>query len=65
MPELASLLKSLQFLLDEFAANPEAAEEFVKVGEAPHDEQLDSVEIAAYGSLMNVILNLDEVENKG
>jgi hypothetical protein len=62
--ELASLLKSLQFLLDEFAAHPESAEEFVKVGEAPCDEKLSAVEIAAYGSLMNVILNLDEVETK-
>jgi hypothetical protein len=62
--ELASLLKSLQFLVDEFAAHPDAAAEFVKVGEAPHDKQLDVVETAAYGSLMNAILNLDEVENK-
>jgi hypothetical protein len=62
--ELASLLKSLQFFVDEFTAHPNAAEEFVKVGEAPRDEKLSAVEIAAYGSLMNVILNLDEVETK-
>jgi hypothetical protein len=63
--ELASLQKTLRFLLDEYAANPQAAEEFVGVGEAPHDETLDPVETAAYGGLMNAILNLDEVENKG
>jgi hypothetical protein len=62
--ELASLLRSLQFLLDEFTAHPEAAEEFVKVGESPRDEKLSTIEVAAYGSLMNVILNLDEVETK-
>jgi hypothetical protein len=62
--ELAHLLKSLQFLIDEFTAHPEAAAEFVKVGEAPCDEKLSATEIAAYGSLMNVILNLDEVETK-
>lgn len=63
--ELASLLKTLKFLLDEYGANPVAANELIEVGEAPHDEQLDAVETAAYGSLMNAILNLDEVENKG
>jgi hypothetical protein len=62
--ELTSLLKSLQFLIDEFTAHPETAAEFVKIGEAPSDEKLSAVEIAAYGSLMNVILNLDEVETK-
>jgi mono/diheme cytochrome c family protein len=63
--ELESLLKSLKFLLEEYGANPVAAKELIEVGEAPHDEQLDMVETAAYGSLMNAILNLDEVENKG
>jgi mono/diheme cytochrome c family protein len=63
--EVASLLKSLKFLLDEYGANPVAARELIEVGEASHDEQLDTVETAAYGSLMNAILNLDEVETKG
>ncbi len=63
--ELTSLLKTLRFLLEEYTANPQAAQEFVHVGEAPHDEQLDPVETAAYGGIMNTILNLDEVENKG
>jgi hypothetical protein len=63
--ELESLLKSLKFLLEEYGANPVAAKELIEVGEAPHDEQLDTIETAAYGSLMNAILNLDEVENKG
>lgn len=62
--ELTSLLTSLQFLVDEYRANPEAAAEFVRVGEAPYDDQLDAIDVAAYGSLMNVILNLDEVETK-
>jgi len=62
--ELTSLLKTLRFLLDEYSANPSAAQELVEVGEAPHDEKLDMVETAAYGSLINAILNLDEVENK-
>lgn len=63
--ELESLLKTLKFLLDEYGANPVAAKKLIEVGEAPHDEQLDVVETAAYGSLMNAILNLDQVENKG
>jgi hypothetical protein len=62
--ELARLLETLRFLLDEYRANPDSAKEFIEVGEAPHDETLDIIETAAYGSLMNVILNLDEVENK-
>lgn len=62
--ELAALVKSLQFLLDEFAADPDAAQQFLSVGESPYDESLDTIQIAAYGSLMNAILNLDEVENK-
>lgn len=63
--ELENLLKALKFLLDEYGANPLTAKEFIEVGEAPRDEQLDAVEVAAYGSLMNAILNLDEVETKG
>ena len=58
------MLKTLRFLLDEYAANPAAAKELIEVGEAPHDETLDIVETAAYAGLMNAILNLDEVENK-
>ena len=63
--ELQQLLATWDFLREEFAADPEAASKFLAVGAAPCDKHLDQTELAAYGSLMNAILNLDEVENNG
>ena len=63
--EEALLLKTFQAHSQELAANPEAAKELITVGESPHDETLDAVEVAAWTMIANLILNLDEVLNKG
>ncbi|MGI9428917.1 MAG: DUF1553 domain-containing protein, partial [Bythopirellula sp.] len=63
--EVESLARSLQRLIARYQSDPQAAAELVRVGEAPVDESLDATELAAYTSLMNAILNLDEVVTKG
>ncbi len=63
--EAALLLKTFQAHYAELETNPEAAKELIAVGESPPDETLDAVEVAAWTMIANLILNLDEVLNKG
>ena len=63
-PETAVLLASLKRARDHFRAHPEAVEKLLKTGESPNDDKLDPMELAAYTSVMNVVLNLDEVLTK-
>ena len=63
--EEALLLETFQAHHQELEANPEAAKELITVGESSPDETLDAVEVAAWTMIANLILNLDEVLNKG
>ena len=63
--EEALLLKTFQAHYQELEADPEAAKELITVGESEPDETLDAVEVAAWTMIANLILNLDEVLNKG
>ena len=63
--EEALLLKTFQAHYQELAADPEAAKALITVGESAPDETLDAVEVAAWTMIANLILNLDEVLNKG
>ena len=63
--EAALLLETFQAHHQELTANPEAAKELIAVGESKPDETLDAVEVAAWTMIANLILNLDEVLNKG
>ena len=63
--EEALLLETFQAHHQELAANPEAAKELITVGESTPDETLDAVEVATWTMIANLILNLDEVLNKG
>jgi hypothetical protein len=63
--ELTVLRDTLEQHLDEMRADPDAAKKLVAVGEGPPDEKLDAAELAAWTMLANLILNLDEVINKG
>ena len=63
--EEALLLETFQIHYQELEANPEAAKELIAVGESKPDETLDAVEVAAWTMIANLILNLDEVLNKG
>ena len=51
-------------LLDQYHANPKAAEELLTVGESKADPALDHPLLAAYTMVANEMLNLDEVLNK-
>ena len=63
--EAALILNTMQVHAEELKANPEAAKELIAVGESKPDEKLDAVEVATWTMIANLILNLDEVLNKG
>ena len=62
--ELAILAASLERHQQHFASNADAANSLLGVGEAPVDESLDPIGLAAYACVASVILNLDEVVTK-
>lgn len=51
-------------LKGQFAADPAAVKVLISVGESKPNEQLDSVDLAAYAVLCSLILNLDETLTK-
>ncbi len=63
-PELNILLNGFNDQLSRFRADPKAAVTFVSAGEAPRDQQLDPIELAAYTAVTGLILNLDEAITK-
>jgi len=62
--EVTVLQKTYEQQLDEFRRNPEAAKAFIKTGESPVPEKLDSGELAAMTAVANVLLNLNETITK-
>jgi hypothetical protein len=62
--EVKVLLRGLERLQKQYAADQESAVKLLGVGEAKRNENLDPVELAAYTGVANVVLNLDEVLNK-
>ena len=63
--EAALILETMLAHAEELKADPEAAKELIAVGESKPDEKLDAVEVATWTMIANLILNLDEVLNKG
>ena len=63
--EAKLLLETMQAHAEEIKADPEAAKELIAVGESKPDPKLDAVEVATWTMIANLILNLDEVLNKG
>jgi hypothetical protein len=57
------LRDNLQFHLDYFA-DAGKAKEFLSVGESPADPALNSRELAAYGAVASLLLNMDEAVTK-
>jgi hypothetical protein len=47
-----------------FAVKPDAAEKLLQVGASPRDQQLSSAELAAWTTVCNLILSLDEAITK-
>jgi hypothetical protein len=62
--ELQILLAGFDKHLARYAAHPEAALEFVRTGESQWDQRWNPSELAAYATIANVILNLDECVTK-
>ncbi|MHC4879593.1 MAG: DUF1553 domain-containing protein, partial [Planctomycetota bacterium] len=58
--ELQILTDELQSQRKYFASSPDAAKNFLAVGESKPDESQDAVELAAMTSVARVLLNLDE-----
>jgi hypothetical protein len=63
--ETEILLHAFQGHLEEFKADPDAAKNLIAVGESAPDATLAPAELAAWTMVTNLILNLDEVINKG
>jgi hypothetical protein len=62
--ELKVLREALACHRAVYAADGKKALKLLHVGEAPRDEQLDPVEVAALANVVSVIFNLDETLNK-
>jgi len=59
--ELDVMNRSLEKSVEHFSSHPEEAEQLATVGEHSNVPNLDFVQVAAYTTVMNMLLNLDEV----
>jgi len=60
-PEKQALIAAYQKALTHYQSHPEDAAQLLTVGEWKADERLDPVELAAYTTVAQLLLNLDEV----
>ena len=58
------LTAALRRELDNFRARPDAAKQYVSLGEYPRDEKIEVGELAAYTTVASLILNLSETVTK-
>jgi len=58
--ELQLLQDAYQTQLAEFKANPESAKQLLAVGQSSANDQIPSVELAAWSSVARILLNLSE-----
>jgi hypothetical protein len=63
--ETAELTAFYNDQLSEYTKDQKAAQKLITVGESPCDSKLNASELAAWTMVANLILNLDEVINKG
>jgi len=61
LEELTLLDQRLRSTIDEFKTAPERAAELLSIGQSPRNEALDPAEHAALTTLLNTMMNLDEV----
>ncbi|MFO1451076.1 MAG: DUF1553 domain-containing protein [Opitutaceae bacterium] len=62
--EVKVLTRTLARLRDDFAAHPDDATAFLKVGASPADASLSASDLAAAAAVASMILNLDETLTK-
>jgi hypothetical protein len=62
--ELRVLKRGLERYRRTFQNDPEKARQFIRQGDSPANDKLDSAELAAYSAVASVILNLDETITK-
>jgi hypothetical protein len=62
--ELKVLTAAMERSIKDFTGDPEAAKQFLAVGEAGTDETLNPAELAAYTLLASTLINLDETITK-
>jgi hypothetical protein len=62
--ELKVLTAAMERSIEDFTGDPEAAKQFLAVGEAGTDETLNPAELAAYTLLASTLINLDETITK-
>lgn len=58
--EINILEDLFQAEIDEFQKHPSRADEFLQIGASEHDATLNKLELAAYGVVVNTIINLSE-----
>jgi hypothetical protein len=63
--EFAVIARLYAGQVQHFQANPEAAAQLLKVGEAAADESLNAAELAAWTMVASAVLNTDEALTKG
>jgi len=63
--ELELLVAAYRRRLEQYRADPAAAEALVAIGERKRNEAFDVAELAAWTTVANMILNLDEMITKG
>ena len=63
--EMAILNQALSEMQQTFGNDPDSAKAFLEVGHYLPDKRHSAEELAAYTSLMSLLLNLDETLNKG
>ncbi|WP_373649888.1 DUF1553 domain-containing protein [Schlesneria sp. DSM 10557] len=63
--EIKVLLKSLQQRRQHYRQDAAGAKEFLSVGESSREASVEDSELAAWASVMSLILNLDEAITKG
>ena len=63
--ELSVLLEGYQRRLEKFKGDPEAAKALLSQGEMKADEKLDPAQLASLTTVASLLLNLDEIINKG
>lgn len=65
-PDEVEILRSVyESAQARFVASPASAQQFLAHGDSPRDDRFDPVELAAWSTVMNLLLSLDETLTKG